>query len=70
MENFCYWQEEFPKINNQIYMFEQQKICLLRFNEYKINKEAGIKNTNSIFCPYIDKESGLKCLDYLLIKDI
>ena len=70
MENFCYWQEEPPKINKQIYEIKQQKICLLRLNEYKIDKENGIKNTNTIFCPYINKEDGLQCIDYLLIKDI
>ena len=70
MENFCYWQEDAPNINNQIYKINQQKICLLRLNEYKIDKENGIKNTNNIFCPYLNKEDGLSCLDYFLIKDL
>lgn len=70
MENFCYWQEEIPRVDNQIYKFEQQKICLLRFNEYKISKENGSTNKINIFCPYISKENALSCIDYLLIKDL
>lgn len=70
MENFCYWQEDAPNVKNQIYKINQQKICLLRLNEYKMDKEVGIKNTISIFCPYLSKEDGLSCLDYSLIKDI
>ena len=70
MERFCYWQEDTPKINQSFYKVKKQKICLLRLNEYKISKENGIKNTISIFCPYIDKKEAIQCLDYFLIKDI
>ena len=69
-ENFCYWQENVPETNIQIYNFNQQKICLLRMNEYKIIKEAGFTDKINIFCPYKNKEDGLSCIDYLLIKDI
>lgn len=70
MENFCYWQEEVPRVDNQIYKFGQQKICLLHFNEYKISKENGSTNKINIFCPYTNKENALSCIDYLLIKDL
>ena len=74
MENFCYWQEDAPNINNQIYKINQQKICLLRLNEYKLIKElevdkAGLLHNISIFCPYSIEEAE-NCYEYKLIKDI
>lgn len=72
MENFCYWQENVPEINKQIYEIKQQKICLLRLNEYRLQKELNLTQQGeriSIFCPYSEKNS-LNCLDYSLIKDI
>ena len=70
MEKFCYWQENNPELNTNIIQLNQQKICLLRMNEYKISKENGSTNKISIFCPYINKENALSCIDYLLIKDL
>ena len=72
MENFCYWQEDTPQTNIELYELKRQKICLLRLNEYKIQKELELTKYGpkiSIFCPY-NKEDALQCIDYLLIKDI
>lgn len=61
MENFCYWHENAP---TTIPLY-QNKICLLRQNEYKIEVEAGIKKTTSIFCPYKTKEqAAFNCQEY------
>lgn len=52
MENFCYWQED-ASISFPLY---QNKICLLRQQEYKIEKELGIENKTNIFCPFLSIE--------------
>lgn len=52
MENFCYWQEDAP-ISFPLY---QNKICLLRQSEYKIEKELGIESKVNIFCPFVTAE--------------
>lgn len=67
MENFCYWQENSP---TKSYFNYTEKICLLRLNEYKIQKENGTANKVNIICPYKDKKNALSCSDYLLIKDM
>ena len=70
MENFCYWQENAPETHKQIYELNKQKICLLRMNEYKIEKEAGLTSKISILCPYKNNEDALSCIDYSLIRDL
>jgi len=74
MENFCYWQENTPQTNIQIYEMQNKKICLLRLNEYKLMKElevdkVGLLHNIDIFCPYNIKQAE-NCYDYKLIKDI
>ena len=74
MENFCYWQENTPQTNIQIYELQKNKICLLRLNEYRLIKElevdkAGLLHNISIFCPY-NIEEAENCYEYKLIKDI
>ena len=64
MDSFCYWQEDAPINNSENYFQYFGKICLLRLNEYKIEKEAGLKETTSIFCPYKNKDEAMGCLDY------
>ena len=65
-EKFCYWQED-PPIIHPIY---NNKICLLKENEYKLAKELGIEYKQNIFCDYKTTEQALKCEQYCLIKDI
>ena len=67
MKNFCYWQENPPQLNTQIYKIENKKICLLRLNEYRILKESaesGLINNIDIFCPLIKAEQAteMECL--------
>lgn len=74
MENFCYWQENTPQTNIQIYEMQNKKICLLRLNEYRLIKEleidkASLLHNISIFCPY-NIEEAENCYEYKLIKDI
>ena len=64
MENFCYWQENSPIGNSENYFNYLGKICLLRWEEYKIEKENNIKNTTNIFCPYKNAEQANECMDY------
>ena len=64
MDNFCYWQEEMPDYIQLQYLMKLKKICLLRQVEYKIEIEAGIKETTSIFCPYANAEQANECMEY------
>jgi hypothetical protein len=65
MDNFCYWQEQ-PVFSILNY---NNKICLLREAEYRIEKESGAiekgltKGTN-IFCPYLTAEQAEVCMEY------
>lgn len=68
MENYCYWQENIPNIKNNLLF--QEKFCLLRLNEYEIEKENKGTSKINIICPYKNKEEALSCFDYSLIKDI
>lgn len=65
-EKFCYWQED-PPIIHPMY---NNKICLLKENEYKLAKELGIEYKQNILCDYKTAEQALKCEQYCLIKDI
>lgn len=65
-KNFCYWQEIPPTPIPMI----QNKICLLRQNEYKLEKEAGIENKTNIFCPYSTEKEAERCFDYEVSKRI
>lgn len=72
MKNFCYWQEDAPQTNNSIFKLQDEKICLLRLNEYKIQKELNLTKygeRNNILCPYTEKDKS-NCYEYLLIKDV
>ena len=67
MKNFCYWQEDSPQLNTQIYGLENKKICLLRLNEYRLLKESAelkLINNINIFCPLIKAEQAteMECL--------
>lgn len=69
MKNFCYWQEN-PPFSNSLY---NNKICLLKQNEYKLIKESKQKeliNKINIFCPYLNANSAEVCEQYKLIKEI
>ena len=72
MKNFCYWQENTPQTNIQIYEMQNKKICLLRLNEYKLQKELSLTEHGKkidIFCPFTEQDK-LYCYEYKLIKDI
>ena len=65
MEEFCYWHENAP-VTIPLY---QNKICLLRQTEYRIETEVGIKNKTNIFCPYETKEQAiLNCPEYKVME--
>lgn len=65
MENFCYWQQEIP-VTIPMY---QNKICLLRESEYRIEEENEIKNKINIFCPFTTKEqAGFNCPEYKIME--
>lgn len=69
MENkfFCYWQENPPIIN---FMYNN-KLCLLKENEYKLMKELQQTNEKmNIFCPYTDADQAMECEHYKLIKGV
>lgn len=61
IENFCHWQESSPI---DALGLPTGKICLFRWEEYKIEKEAGLKDTTSIFCPYIDSKEAENCAEF------
>lgn len=67
MENFCYWQED-ASISFPLY---QNKICLLRQQEYKIEKELGIENKTNIFCPFlsIEQVTEMDCIAGIKINE-
>lgn len=54
MEDFCYWQEDAPIF----FPLYQNKICLLRQSEYKVEKELGIESKVNIFCPFVTAEQA------------
>ena len=63
-DNFCYWHENIPDYSQSKFLTGKKKICLLRQMEYKIEKESGINNKISIFCPFqfADQATEMDCI--------
>ena len=64
VDNFCYWHENVPQLTNINFLINQQKICLMRQTEYKLDGKT------NIFCPYTKEQAEKNCMEYKVSKDL